>query len=113
MLNVFVYKKECTEKMQLLFNWTVPNLPVEYRMLLTWVLITSRMQESNIKSNRSILLQIFFLKSHSHLPFKCLDFLGVYKKRLDKKDKVNFQIYDVTACITKKYNTHIAEYLTN
>ena len=27
------------------------------------------------------------------------------------KDKLNFKIYDVTACLTKSYNTHIAQYL--
>ena len=27
----------------------------------------------------------------------CLDFLGMQKKRLDQKDKINFEIYDVTA----------------
>ena len=35
------------------------------------------------------------------------------KKRLDQKDKVNFEIYDVTYRLTKNYNTHIAQYLTN
>ena len=32
----------------------------------------------------------------------------VQKKRLDQKDKVNLEIYDVTASLTKNYNTHIA-----
>ena len=27
--------------------------------------------------------------------------------------KVNFEIYDVTARLTKNYNTHIAQYLKN
>ena len=31
----------------------------------------------------------------------------VQKKRLDQKDKVNLEIYDVTASLTKNYNTHI------
>ena len=35
------------------------------------------------------------------------------KKRLDQKDKVYFEIYDVTAWLTKNCNTHIAQYLTN
>ena len=26
---------------------------------------------------------------------------------------VNFEIYDITARLTKNYNTHIAQYLTN
>ena len=35
------------------------------------------------------------------------------KKRLDLKDKVNFEIYDVTVRLTNNGNTHIAQYLTN
>ena len=42
-----------------------------------------------------------------------LDFLGMSEKRLDKKDRINFEIYDVTAWLTKNYNTYIAQYLTN
>ena len=42
-----------------------------------------------------------------------LEFLGMQKKRLDKKDKVNFDIYDVTAWLAKNYNTQIAQYLAN
>ena len=34
-------------------------------------------------------------------------------KRLDSEDNVNFEIYDITACLTKKYNIDIAQYLTN
>ena len=29
------------------------------------------------------------------------------------KEKVNFEIYDVTVWLTKNYNTYIAQYLTN
>ena len=43
----------------------------------------------------------------------CLDFLGMQKKQLDQKDKVNFEIYDVRASLTKNYKTHIAQYLMN
>ena len=79
------------------------------------------------------------LKSDSHLPKKIICFndspskmienafyfilkvLFVFKifkvlhveKRLDKKDEVNFEIYEVTAWLRKNYNTHIAQYLTN
>ena len=42
-----------------------------------------------------------------------LDYLGMQKKRPDQKDKVNFEIYDVTVWLTKNCNTHIAQYLTN
>ena len=37
-----------------------------------------------------------------------LDYL---EKQLDKKDMVNFKIYDVTDWTTSNYNTHIAQYL--
>ena len=37
----------------------------------------------------------------------------MWKKRLDWKDKVNFEIYDATAWLTKNYNLHIAQYLMN
>ena len=57
----------------------------------------------------------FILKAHFVLKiFKfCLDFLDIQKKRLDWKDKINSEIYDVTAWLTINYNTHIAQYLTN
>ena len=34
------------------------------------------------------------------------------KKRLDKKDKINFKIYDVTTWVTNIGNTQITRYLT-
>ena len=37
----------------------------------------------------------------------------MWNKGLDLKDKVNFEVYDATAWLTKNYNTHIALYLTN
>ena len=39
----------------------------------------------------------------------CLDFLVLYKKTLDQKYKVNFEIYVATR-LTMNYNTHIAQY---
>ena len=43
--------------------------------------------------------------------FKFLSWLfGHVKKRLDKKDKVNFKFYDVTAWLANNRNTHIAQY---
>ena len=44
--------------------------------------------------------------------FKFLSWLfGHVSKRLDKKDKVNFKIYDVTtAWLTNNRNAHIAQY---
>ena len=36
---------------------------------------------------------------------------GYVEKRLYKKAKVNFKIYDVTDRTASNYNTHIAQYL--
>ena len=36
---------------------------------------------------------------------------GYVKKRLVKKVKVNFKIYEVTTWAIDNYNTHIAQYL--
>ena len=38
---------------------------------------------------------------------------GHVEKTAWLKDKVNFEIYDVTAWLTKNCNTHIAQYLAN
>ena len=43
----------------------------------------------------------------------CHDLLVMQKKPLDKKDKINFKIYDITTWLTNSCNTHIAQYLTN
>ena len=51
-----------------------------------------------------MLKALFFLKI---LHF-CPDFFGHVEKWLDKKNKINFKIYDVT---DDKYNTHIVQYL--
>ena len=40
----------------------------------------------------------------------CLDFLVMHRKRLFKKIKINFKLYDVTAWLTNNCNTHIAQY---
>ena len=46
--------------------------------------------------------------------FKFLSWLfGHVEKRLDEKDKINFEIDDVTAWLANNYNTHIAQYLPN
>ena len=37
----------------------------------------------------------------------CHDFLVMQKKRLDKNDKVNFKIYDVTTWLTNNCNIYI------
>ena len=44
-----------------------------------------------------ILKALFVLKMFN---FVCLEFFVMYKKRLDWKDKLNFEIYGVTAWLT-------------
>ena len=41
----------------------------------------------------------------------CPDFFGHVEKRLDKKAKVNFTIYNVINWETNNYNTLAAQYL--
>ena len=41
----------------------------------------------------------------------CLDIFGQVGKRLDKKAKVNFKIYNVIIWVTNYYNTNIAKNL--
>ena len=58
---------------------------------------------------------MFFISPKKLFSFsRYLSFLswlfGHVTKRLDKKDKVNFKFYDVTAWLTNKHNTHIAQY---
>ena len=53
----------------------------------------------------------FFLFSR-YLNF-CLDFLVIWEKQLDEKDKVIFEIHGVTAWLANNYNTHITQYLRN
>ena len=59
---------------------------------------------------------MFFISSEKLFSFLrylqfCPDFFGYIGKRLDKKAKVNLEIYDVTNCKIKNYNKHIARYL--
>ena len=49
---------------------------------------------------------LFVLKVFKFWP----DFSDHARKRLDKKAKVNFQIYGASYLETNNYNTHIAEY---
>ena len=57
----------------------------------------------------------FYFTSKAFFVLRIFNFLswffGLAVKRLDKKDKVNFKIYDVTAWLTNKCNTHISQYL--
>ena len=57
----------------------------------------------------------FYFILKALLVFKVFKFLswlfGHVEKRLDKKDEVNFKIYDITICLTNSCNTHIAQYV--
>ena len=59
----------------------------------------------------------FYFTSKARFVLKAFKFLcsliDHVAKRLDKKDKVNFKFYDVTAWVTNNCNTHIAQYLEN
>ena len=44
---------------------------------------------------------------------KALFILKIFKFLSYKKDKIDFEIYDVTALLTINFNRHIAQYLTN
>ena len=60
------------------------------------------------------------IKNASYFTSKALFVLKIFKflsrlfghvaKRLDKKDKVNFKFYDVTAWLKDNRNAHIAQY---
>ena len=56
---------------------------------------------------------MLFFTSKALFVLKIFKFLsrlfGHVAKRLDKKDKVNFKFYDVTAWLTTNFNTHIAQ----
>ena len=71
------------------------------------VLITERPLKMMNNVFYFTLKALFVLK---YLNF-CHDFLIMWKKRLDGKDKVNFKSYDVTTWVTNNCNTHIAKYL--
>ena len=57
----------------------------------------------------------FYFMSKAHFVLKIFKFLSCLfshvAKQLDKKDKVNFKFYDVTAWLINNYNTCIAQYL--
>ena len=41
----------------------------------------------------------------------CADFFGHVGRRLDKRAKVSFKIYDITKLVTNNFNTNFTEYL--
>ena len=57
----------------------------------------------------------FYFMSKAHFVLKIFKFLSCLfshvAKQLDKKDKVNFKFYDVTAWLINNCNTCIAQYL--
>ena len=63
------------------------------------------------------------MKKYFYFTLKARFFLNIFKflswffwssreKRLDLKDKANFESYDLKTWLTNYYNTHIAQYLT-
>ena len=54
---------------------------------------------------------ILTLFSFSRYLSFCHDSLIMQEKRLDEKDKVNFEIHDATTWFINICNTHIAQYL--
>ena len=67
------------------------------------------------ESSLKMMENAFYFTSKAFFVLKIFKFLswlfGHVAKRLDKKDKVNFKFYDVTAWLTNNCNTHIAQYL--
>ena len=57
----------------------------------------------------------FYSTSKAFFVLKIFKFLsslfGHIAEQLDKKDKINFKFYDVTAWLSNNCNTHIAQYL--
>ena len=58
---------------------------------------------------------MLFISSYKIFSFSgylnfCLDFLVMQKKRLDSKDKVIFNFYDVPTWEANNCNTHIVQY---
>ena len=62
------------------------------------------------ESPLKIMKNTFYFMSEALFILKSWLF-GHAAKCLDKKDKVNFKFYDVTAWLTNNCNTHIAQYL--
>ena len=64
------------------------------------------------ESPLKIMKNAFYFTSKALFVLKIFKFLswlfGLAAKRLDKKDKVNFKFYDVTARLTNNRSTHIA-----
>ena len=49
------------------------------------------------------------LASFSRYSSFCLNFFGHVTKRLDKKHKINFECYDITAWLANNRNTHVGQ----
>ena len=56
---------------------------------------------------KNALKALFMLKIFASLSW----LFGYVEKRLHKKAKVNFKVYDVTDSTTNNYNTYISQYL--
>ena len=68
-----------------------------------------------IESPLKMVKNVFYFTLKALFALKIFKFLscefGHIAKRLDKKDKVNFKFYDISAWLTNNCNTHIAQYL--
>ena len=68
-----------------------------------------------IESPLKMMKNAFYFTSKALFVLKIFTFLsrlfGHVARRLDKKNKVSFKFYDVTAWLTNNCNTHIVQYL--
>ena len=88
----------------------IVNFQIESLIFQTKLLIHRKLScfnESPLKNYEKCFL--FHLKSSLYF---CLEYLVMYKKQLDQKDKVNFETYDVTTWFTNTCNTDFVQYLT-
>ena len=83
--------------------------------------IANNVQVKEFKGTLSGLSPLKMMKNAFHFTSKALFILKIFKflswrsghvaKRFDKKDKVSFKFYHVTAWLTNNCNTHVAQYL--
>ena len=81
------------------------RLPPFKKLAFIWL------SESSIKMMKNAISSWKLFPFLRYLNF-CPDFFGHVEKRLDKKVKVYFKIYDVINWETNNYNTYIAQKTT-
>ena len=71
------------------------------------------LRQISIENSLKMMKNAFYFTLKAFLVLKkfmsCI--FGCVEKRPDQKDKVNFEVYAVTALLTNNYNTPIAQYL--